>query len=364
MSVKGAQSADAPRFDDEAKKYDAILVMSFGGPEGPDDVMPFLENVTRGRGVPRERLEEVSHHYMEFGGKSPINDQNLALIEALKAELKANGPDLPIYFGNRNWHPMIEDTMQQMKDDGVKNAVAFFTSGFSCYSGCRQYREDIIRAQDAVGEGAPEVDKLRVFYNHPKFLEPVADNIRTALEAWSEVERKDVQLVFTAHSIPMGMAKNSQYEVQLKEACRIVAEDMFETQNYELVYQSRSGPPQVPWLEPDILDYMNELAAKDVKDMVIIPIGFVSDHMEVLFDLDTEAVELAEELGIKMERAGTVGVASAFVSMIRDLIVERMTESPERPALGNRGANHDVCPVGCCLPGARPSRPQTAQATD
>lgn len=366
MSVRGAQSPSTPRFVDEAKEYDAILIMSFGGPEGPDDVMPFLENVTRGRGVPRERLEEVSEHYQHFGGVSPINAQNRALIAALEEELAEHGPNLPVYFGNRNWHPHIKDTMQQMKDDGVRHAIAFFTSGFSCYSGCRQYRENIMEAQEAVGEGAPEVDKIRVFYNHPGFIYPVTDNVRNALAQWPEEEREKVHIVFTAHSIPMGQARNSQYEQQLQEACRIVAEDMLATENYKLVYQSRSGPPQVPWLEPDILDYMHEIHEQGINDIVVMPIGFVSDHMEVMFDLDEEAHELAEELGMKMVRAQSVGTAEPFVKMIRELIVERMTANPERPALGTRGPNHDVCPLNCCLPGTggrpRPQRTETAAA--
>jgi len=236
-----------------------------------------------------------------------------------------------------------------MKADGIKRAAAFFTSGFSCYSGCRQYREDIIRAVEAVGEGAPEFDKIRVFYNHPGFITPVVDNVRAALAAFPEKERDGVHIAFTAHSIPMGMARNSAYEAQLNEACRIVASELG-TDNYKLVYQSRSGPPQMPWLEPDILDYMDELAEQDVKNIIIMPIGFISDHMEVLFGLDTAAVEEAEEHGMTMVRAGTVGTAKPFVQMIRELIIERMTENPERLAMGNRGPNHDVCPVNCCLP--------------
>lgn len=352
MTVQGATTADAPRYDEQAREYDAILIMSFGGPEQADDVMPFLENVTRGRGIPRERLEEVAEHYYHFGGKSPINDQNRALIAALEEELAENGPDLPVYFGNRNWHPLIEDTLQQMRDDGVKRAIAFFTSAFSSYSGCRQYREDIMRAQDAV-EGAPEIDKIRVFYNHPAFLYTVAEHIKTALAKWSEEERADVPILFTAHSIPLGMARNSAYEAQLIEACRIVAQELLNTQNYALVYQSRSGSPHSPWLEPDILDTMHEYHERGINDVVIMPIGFISDHMEVLFDLDTEACELAQELGMKMVRAATVGTAKPFVRMIRDLIVERMTDNPVRPAVGMRGANHDVCPVNCCLPATR-----------
>ena len=349
MSIRGAQTADAPRFDDDARKYDAILVMSFGGPEGMDEVMPFMENVTRGRGIPRERLMEVSEHYRMFDGVSPINAQNRALIAALETELKENGLDLPVYFGNRNWHPMIADTMRQMRDDGVKKAIAFFTSGYSCYSGCRQYREDIIRAAEAV-EGAPEFDKTRMFYNHPGFIEPMIELTQQALEQFPESERGDVHLAFTAHSIPLGMAKHSDYEVQLAEACRLIA-DGVGNDNYKLVYQSRSGPPHIPWLEPDIGDYLQEIKTQGMDKVIIVPVGFISDHMEVMFDLDTEAMEIADEIGMKLVRAGTVGIHPKFIGMIRELIVERMTESPERRAVGQRPANHDVCPLNCCLSG-------------
>lgn len=364
MTVQGASSPDAPRYDDVAREYDAVLVMSFGGPEAPDEVVPFLENVTRGRNIPRERLEEVGEHYYMFGGRSPINDQNKELIAALEEELAEHNLNLPVYYGNRNWHPMIEDTLRQMRDDGVKRAIAFFTSGFSCYSGCRQYREDVMRAQEVVGEGAPEVDRLRLFFNHPGFLEPVAQSIRDALKNWDEAERDDVHLVFTAHSIPMGMARNSAYEAQLKESCRIVAEDLLDTTNYALVYQSRSGPSHMPWLEPDILDYMTEMHEQGKNNLVIMPIGFISDHMEVVFDLDTEARQLADEIGMKMVRAQTIHDEKPFVQMIRELIVERMTENPERRTLGNKPPLHDICPVDCCLPGARPARKLQQQSAE
>jgi protoporphyrin/coproporphyrin ferrochelatase len=356
MSIYGAQTEQTPKYQDEARDYDAILVMSFGGPEGLDDVMPFLENVTGGRNIPRERLLEVAEHYRHFGGVSPLNALNRALIAALEEELEENGPDLPIYFGNRNWHPMITDTVQQMKDDGVKRALAFFTSGFSNYAGCRLYRENIQQAVEAVGDGAPEFDSIRMFYNHPGFINPVVDNMRSAIDQFPEDERDSIHIAFTAHSIPMGMARNSAYLAQLTEACRIVAE-MIGTENYKLVYQSRSGPPAMPWLDPDILDYMDTIAEQGIKNLVIMPIGFISDHMEVLFDLDTEAIEKADELGMTMIRAATVGTAKPFIRMIRDLIIERMTENPDRPALGSLPANHDICPLDCCLPGTRP-RPQ------
>lgn len=359
MSIRGAQSPNTPRFDDEAKHYDAILVMSFGGPEGMDDVLPFLENVTRGRNIPRERLVEVGHHYELFGGVSPINEQNRALITALEAELSARGINLPIYFGNRNWHPMIEDTVRQMRDDGIRHALAFFTSGFSCYSGCRQYREDIMRACEGV-EDAPTFDKIRVFYNHPGFILPNVENVQTALDQFPPERRANVRVAFTAHSIPLTMAQNSAYEAQLIETCRIVAEEIG-LEHYKLVYQSRSGAPHVPWLEPDILDYMETLAEQGITDLIIHPIGFISDHMEVLYDLDTEAVDKAAELNMTMIRSATVGTHPRFVAMIRELIIERMTAQPERLAMGVRGANHDICPMNCCLLGAgRPIKAEQA----
>ncbi len=353
MTIHGAPEKEYPLYDEQARQYDAVLFMSFGGPDKEDDVVPFLENVTRGRGIPRERLVEVGEHYYQFGGKSPINEQNLALIAALEEELAAHGHDLPVYFGNRNWHPMIADTMQQMKEDGIKRAICFVTSGFSCWSGCRQYRENIIEAQAIVGEGAPEIDKLRVFYNHPGFIYSMVDNVTSALSEWDESERDPVHIAFTAHSIPMGQARNSAYEAQLQESCKLIA-DLVGTDNYKLVYQSRSGPPAMPWLEPDIVDYIEELHNEGVQNLIIVPIGFISDHMEVIFDLDTEAVEKADELGMKMRRAATVGTAKPFVSMIRELIEERMTANPERKSIGACSANHDICPVDCCLPGSRP----------
>lgn len=350
MTIYGATSPDSPRFQDEARDYDAVLVMSFGGPEGMDDVMPFLENVTRGRNVPRERLLEVAHHYELFGGVSPINEQNRALIRALEAELDRHGPRLPIYFGNRNWHPLIADTLRRMREDGVRRAITFVTSAFSCYSGCRQYREDLIRAREEVGEGAPELDKLRVFYNHPGFIHPQARRLRIALEGIARERHPTTRIVFTAHSIPLAQARHSRYEEQLREASRLVA-DRAGWPNHDLVYQSRSGPPHVPWLEPDILTHVEGLAGQGVTDLVVVPIGFISDHMEVLFDLDIEARELAEKHGMALTRVPTVGEDPEFVGMIRELVVERMARDPERRALGDLGPHHDVCPVDCCLPG-------------
>ena len=329
--------------------YDAVLVMSFGGPEGPADVVPFLENVTRGRGVPPERLREVAHHYERFGGVSPINGQNRALIAALTAELAAHDVRLPVYFGNRNWQPFLIDTLRQMQSDGVRRALMFVTSAYSSYSGCRQYREDVQRAQQALGPGAPEIDKLRVFYNHPGFVEPNAAHLRRALEALPAERRAAARVFFTAHSVPLAMAKCSAYELQLREAGRLVA-DAAGVTGWRLAYQSRSGPPHVPWLEPDILNELDRVAGEGARDVVVLPIGFISDHMEVMFDLDVEALERAQALGIRLTRVPTVGTAPQFIGMIRELISERMDAGAERRALGELGPSHDVCAVSCCLP--------------
>lgn len=331
--------------------YDAILIVSFGGPEGMDEVMPFLENVLRGKNVPRSRMEAVAHHYEMFGGVSPINAQNRELIAALTKELDEDGPRLPIYWGNRNWHPMLADTLRQMGDDGVKQALAFVTSAYSSYSGCRQYREDIARAQSEVGDRAPRVDKLRVFYNHPGFIEPNVENLRAALDQIPASRRPEARIAFTAHSIPATMAAGCNYEAQLRETCRLITEQLrdVDQDRWRLVFQSRSGPAQQAWLEPDICDHLRELKERGVTDVVVAPVGFVSDHMEVLYDLDTEARTLAEEIGLNMLRAATVGAHPAFISMIRELIVERISENPDRRALGLYSASHDVCPADCCL---------------
>jgi ferrochelatase len=342
----------------------AILIVSFGGPEGPDDVIPFLENVLRGRNVPRERLEQVARHYMKFGGVSPLNEQNRRLIAALREELRRSGPDLPIYWGNRNWHPLLRDTLQRMAEDGIERALAFFTSAYSSYSGCRQYREDIQRARDQVGPRAPLVDKLRAFYNHPGFIGPNVESLRAALDAIPADRLPRTQVAFTAHSIPLAMASNCAYESQLAETCRLVAEGAgleasgadgageTRSRRWRLVYQSRSGPPSQAWLGPDICEYCAELKEKGVTDLVVAPVGFLSDHMEVIHDLDIEARAACDQLGITMVRAATVGTHPAFVRMIRDLVVERMTPGAERPSLGTRGPSPDVCAPGCCLSGA------------
>ncbi len=339
----------------EELPYQAILVLSFGGPDKPDDVVPFLENVLRGRNVPRERMYEVAEHYFQFGGKSPINEQNLALIAAMREDLDANGlSELPIYFGNRNWHPLLPDTMAQMAADGVKRALCLVTSSFSCYSGCRQYRENIIAARSMVGPTAPEVDKIRVWYNHPLFVEAMADRVREALATLPAARRETALIVFTAHSIPIEMAETSDYVKQLNESCRLVAAAVG-GHPYELVYQSRSGSPKQPWLEPDIGDFIRERAAEGKKEaLAVAPIGFVSDHMEVMFDLDEEARQICDELGIPMVRSLSAGTHPSFVKMIRLLIEERLQGNPERLAIGQFGPNHDVCQEDCC-PAMRPT---------
>jgi ferrochelatase len=339
--------------------YDALLVLSFGGPEGMGDVIPFLENVLRGRDVPRSRLEEVAEHYAHFGGVSPINAQNRALIAALEDEFAARGVELPIYFGNRNWHPFLTDTLRQMRDDGVRRVLAFFTSAYSSYSGCRQYREDIARAQAAVGDDAPQVDVLRKFYNHAGFVQPNAEAVRAALEQLPAERRADAHIAFTAHSIPSAMAAGCAYQDQLTETMHLVMSQVGNN-SHALVYQSRSGAPHIPWLEPDINDHLREIRSQNLSDVVIAPIGFISDHVEVMYDLDSEAMQTAAQLGLNVVRAATVGTHPAFIRMIADLVHERMTDAPIRVALGERGASHDICPATCCLPGH--NRPLPAAA--
>lgn len=337
--------------------YDALLIVSFGGPEHPDDVIPFLENVLRGKPVPRERLLEVAEHYYHFGGVSPINDQCRELISALKVELTKSGIDLPIYWGNRNWNPLLPETLRQMGADGIKHALAFFTSAYSSYSGCRQYRENVQQAQAEVGPTAPSVDKIRVFYNHPDFVAANADRVRVALDSLPN-RGADAQVAFTAHSIPHSMSDHCNYVDQLTETCRLVADELqLPPERWKLVYQSRSGRPTDPWLEPDILDHIRKLHDQQTASLVIAPIGFLSDHIEILFDLDEQARELCDELGITMARAGTAGTHPRFIAMVRELIQERLGQVTERRALGSRGPSHDVCPVDCCLytiPSGRP----------
>jgi ferrochelatase len=338
--------------------YDALLLLSFGGPEKPDDVVPFLENVTRGRGIPRERLVEVGQHYFGFGGRSPINDQNKALIAALEAELASRGIDLPVYWGNRNWDPYLPDAVTEMATDGVRRALVLTTSAYSSYSSCRQYRENL---WDAVQEpGSPVLDKIRAYYNHPGFLEAVVEGVLTSLGELGDAAA-DARLVFVTHSIPTSMASASgpeggayvaQHRDLAAEVTAEVAARLGRTHHHDLVYCSRSGPPQVPWLEPDVNDHLETLHADGVTSAVLIPIGFVSDHMEVIYDLDTEALATAERLGMRVRRAPTAGTHPAFIRGLVDLILERATAErgveSERPYVGSLGPTWDRCNPDCC----------------
>lgn len=341
---------------DSELEYDSVIVVSFGGPEQRADVMPFLENVVRGKNVPTDRLKEVAAHYNHFDGKSPINDQNRALIAALREELESSDIDLPVYWGNRNWHPMLVDTVRQMRDDGKKRALAFVTSAYSSYSGCRQYRENIKAAREEVGDDAPVIDKLRVFYNHPAFIQANVDRLLAALETLPKERRESARIAFSAHSIPDAMAANCDYVEQLEETARLVAEGA-RHDRWQLVFQSRSGPPHIPWVGPDILEHLDALSQINVKDVIVAPIGFISDHMEVVWDLDHEARDHANDLGLTLTRAETVGTHPAFVGMIRELIEERLGRVTTRQAVGKRGPNHDVCPPDCCQYQPRVSRP-------
>ena len=351
----------------ETKPYDALLLVSFGGPEKAEDVVPFLRNVTAGKDIPDERLEEVGQHYYDLGGRSPINDQNRALIAAIEGDLEANGVDLPVYWGNRNWDPYLREALEQMRDDGVTRAAVLLTSAYSSYSGCRQYRENLA---DAVAEvpGAPRLDRLRHYFNHPGFIEPMVDATLAALAELPEDARHGGHLAFVTHSIPVTMNDSSgprgaayvaQHRLVASEIVERVREETGHRYPSALVYCSRSGPPDVPWLEPDINDHLRGLHHKAVPGVVVVPIGFVSDHMEVIYDLDTEAKATAEELDLPFARAATAGVDPRFVAMVRNLLVERGAaergERPERATVGS-DPSHDVCPIGCC-PNPRGRRP-------
>ncbi len=342
-----------------AQPYDAILVVSFGGPEGPDEVLPFLENVLRGRNVPRERMLSVADHYQHFGGKSPLNDQNRQLVEALRRELAEHGSDLPVFWGNRNWHPLLTETLADMAAAGVRRALGFFTSAYGSYSSCRQYLENIEAARSAVGSQAPAVEKLRCYFNHPGFIGPMIERAGEALERLPIERRAAARVIYTAHSIPTAMAATSAYEVQLAEAARLVSAGLG-LAGHEIAYQSRSGPPAQPWLEPDVADVVRRLAAEGAtRDVVVVPIGFLSDHIEILWDLDTELKRLCDELGLKLVRAATVGSHPHFVRMIRELVEERTVGAPRR-AVGALGPACDVCPADCCAYSPTRSAPPCA----
>lgn len=343
-------------------KYDAILIVSFGGPERHEDVLPFLENVLRGKPIPRARLLKVAEHYYALGGKSPINDQNRALIKALRAELDEKGPNLPVYWGNRNWHPLLSDTLRNMADDTVRRAVAFVTSAFSSYSSCRQYRENIEAARSMLDGHSPQVDKIRPFFNHAGFIGAMADRVADALSHFDAANRDSAKILYSAHSIPTVMARSCQYVEQLREASRLVSRRVGVT-DWEVVFQSRSGPPAQPWLEPDVCDRIGDLREEGVERVCVAPIGFLSDHVEVQYDLDTEAAEVAQQLGLDFVRAATVGTHPRFMSAVRDLIAERVHSAPKRSSVGTMPPWPDICPSDCCPRPARPARTPKRPAT-
>lgn len=366
-SVRAASPAarSGPEHVEVPVAYDAILLASFGGPEGQDDVIPFLRNVTRGRGIPEERLEEVAHHYRAFGGISPINDQNRELKAALEAELARRGIDLPVLWGNRNWAPYLREALTEANDRGYRTLIAIGTSAYSSYSSCRQYREDYAMALEETGlSGVIEIDKIRQFFDHPGFVEPFIEGVRTGLAdvAAHGIPLAQTRVLFSTHSIPSADAERSgprsrgfgpegAYAAQHLAVAEVVIAAQGSPQiGWDLVYQSRSGPPTQPWLEPDVNDRITELAAQGVKAVVIVPLGFISDHMEVKWDLDTEAMETAGELGILAVRVPTPGVHAAFVAGLVDLVLERRNGIPtaDRPALTPLGPWYDVCRPGCC----------------
>ena len=351
-----AESADLTVFDNEAREYDAVLVVSFGGPEGPDDVMPFLDNVFSGLRIPPPVKARIAERYQAFGGVSPINAHTRAFIAALERRLADDGPGLPVYWGNRNWHPLLGDTLARMAADGVGRAVAYVTSVFGSYSGCRKYREDLFAAVDGLDK-APHIDKLRLGYNHPGFITAVSERLREARAAAPAPDGPPA-LLFTAHSLPRSMASRCDYQAQLQEACRLAAEAAG-AGPWTLAYQSRNASYGEPWLGPSVGEALESVKAAGHTSVVLAPIGFVCDHMEVILDLDVEAKEEASALGLDMVRAATVGAHPAYVDMVRGLIVERMTANPDRSALGARGPGPDFCPVDCCRSG-RPGEPRGA----
>lgn len=362
--------------------YDAILLASFGGPEGPDEVMPFLERVTAGRGVPYERLVDVSHHYMALGGVSPINQQNRDLLEKLRSRFPERGIDLPIYFGNRNSEPYFADVVKQMYDDGHRRVLAWVTSAYSSYSGCRQYRENFYQAlQDAELLGKMTIDKVRHYFDHPGFIAPVAEDLVSKLQKMASegISADDAVIMFATHSIPNTMGETSgpparraefeqpggAYAAQHREAAKLVVDQIEQAgvsaPEWELVYQSRSGSPAIPWLEPDVNDAIRSAKASGKKAVIVSPLGFVSDHVEVIWDLDNEAQETAEEEGLWFARAATAGTHDAFVNGICDLVLERIADA-EKTALSALGPWPEFCAIGCC-PNSRRELPTVAEAS-
>ncbi|HAJ16842.1 MAG TPA: ferrochelatase [Microbacterium sp.] len=381
-AVCGATPAaeSGPAHVEEPVAYDALLLLGFGGPEGQDDVIPFLRNVTADRGIPDERLKEVAHHYRHFGGVSPINQQNRDLVAALDAELRARGIDLPVYWGNRNWMPYVADAVQQLHADGHRRVLALATSAYSSYSSCRQYREDLADALEATGVGEQlQIDKVAQFFDHPGFVTPFVDGIRSGLEKLREhgIEKPDeIEVLFSTHSIPVADAERSgprdrdfgpggAYAAQHTAVAEQIMRTLGSESPWQLVYQSRSGPPSVPWLEPDVNDAIAALPAQGRRGVLIVPLGFVSDHMEVMWDLDTEAIETATELGLVAVRTATPGTSPTYVAGLVDLIEERLNGTPasQRPRVTSLGPWFDVCRPGCCENARLGFRPALAGLT-
>ena len=329
--------------------YDSIIIISFGGPERMEDVAPFLENVVRGKNVPSERLALVAHHYELVSGKSPVNEQMRHLVAALQEDLRVHGLSLPVYWGNRNWHPYLSDTLAGMQKEGRKKALAFVTSAYSSYSSCRQYLEDIRQARETAGKNAPQIDKIRSYYNHPLFVETDTDHLLSTVSEIADGKKAEMSVAFTAHSIPLSMGGCSRYAAQLEEICALVAAKAG-VEKWQLVYQSRSGPPAAPWLGPDILEHIRKLASESVKHLVIHPLGFVHDNLEIIYDLDYEAQALCAQLGMTMLRVRTACTGAKFVTLMRELIAERVKATTERPFLGTMGPLPDNCLPDCCLP--------------
>jgi ferrochelatase len=364
LNAASAEAASGAEHVTTPVDYDAILLASFGGPEGQDDVIPFLRNVTRGRGIPEERLEEVAHHYRAFGGISPINDQNRELKAALEAELERRGIDLPVIWGNRNWTPYVRDALTEANERGFTKLIAIGTSAYSSFSSCRQYREDYAIALEETGLGDTlSIDKVRQFFDHPGFVQPFIDGVKKGLAdvAAQGFTPAETHVLFSTHSIPSSDAERSgpksrgfgpdgAYAAQHLAVAEVVMHEAAASEDWSLVYQSRSGPPSMPWLEPDINDSIAELAGKGIKAVVIVPLGFVSDHMEVKWDLDTEAMETSAEHDVFAVRVPTPGVHAAYVSGLIDLVLERRDGIPvaERPAMTDLGPWYDVCRPGCC----------------
>ena len=334
-------------------RFDSLLLLSFGGPENSDDVMPFLRNVTAGRGVPDERLAVVAEQYELFGGKSPINELNQQLLSALDEELVSRGHEMATFWGNRNWHPFVTDTIADLKSLGHTSTVCLVTSAFSSYSGCRQYHEDLDRARNEV-PGAPNIERVRVYWDHPDFLGTAAELLAESRDAAGL--SSETPVLHSAHSLPLSMAANCDYQQQLNEAASIVNELAGMRGPYEVVFQSRSGPPSVPWLTPDIDQRIHELAEQGTQELLVHPLGFVADHMEVLFDLDTQSAAAAKEADVKMVRTPTVGTHPRFVSMLVDLVEEAAGLRADRPSLSKSGPRPDKCNSQCCPAPTRPGR--------